>query len=109
MVRLILFSINIIEHFIVWMRTAGLPNFRKLYGKITQDIEPGEYQVVIQNNYDVNGFDGNKSFVLSTTNALGGKNYFLAVCYIVVGSLCLIFAMIFLVAFLKKKNIRRQD
>ena len=97
------------EHFIVWMRTAGLPNFRKLYGKITQDIEPGDYQVVIQNNYDVNGFDGNKSFVLSTTNALGGKNYFLAVCYIVVGSLCLIFAVIFLVAFLKKKNIRRQD
>lgn len=103
------FSMNILEHFIVWMRTAGLPNFRKLYGKITQDIEPGEYQVVIQNNYDVNGFDGNKSFVLSTTNALGGKNYFLAVCYIVVGSLCLIFAIIFLVAFLKKKNIRRQD
>jgi len=95
------------EHFIVWMRTAGLPNFRKLYGKITQDIEPGKYNVEIQNLYDVNGFDGNKSFVLSTTNALGGKNYFLAVCYIVVGSLCLIFAVIFLVAFLKKKNIRR--
>lgn len=99
----------ILEHFIVWMRTAGLPNFRKLYGKITTDIEPGDYKVVISNFYDVNGFDGNKSFVLSTTNALGGKNYFLAVCYIVVGSLCLIFAIIFLVAFLKKKNIRRQD
>jgi LEM3 (ligand-effect modulator 3) family / CDC50 family len=91
------------------MRTAGLPNFRKLYGKIENDILPGTYVVTIENNYDVNGFDGNKSFVLSTTNALGGKNYFLAVCYIVVGSLCLIFAVIFLVAFLKKKNVRRLD
>jgi len=22
------------EHFMVWMRAAGLPNFRKLYGRI---------------------------------------------------------------------------
>jgi hypothetical protein len=57
----------------------------------------------------VNDFDGNKSFVLSTTNALGGKNYFLAVCYIVVGSLCLIFAVIFLIAYLKKKKSRREE
>lgn len=92
------------EHFIVWMRTAGLPNFRKLWGRIEQDIEPGTYELTISNNYDVNGFDGNKSFVLSTTNALGGKNYFLAVCYIVVGALCLIFAIIFLVASLQKKK-----
>lgn len=93
-----------LEHFIVWMRTAGLPNFRKLWGKIESDLAPGTYTVHIKNSYDVNGFEGNKSFVLSTTNALGGKNYFLAVCYIVVGSLCLIFAIIFLVAFLKKKK-----
>lgn len=26
------------EHFIVWMRTAGLPNFRKLYGKFESDL-----------------------------------------------------------------------
>ncbi len=91
------------------MRTAGLPNFRKLWGKLEQDLIPGRYTVVIKNNYDVNGFEGNKSFVLSTTNALGGKNYFLAVCYIVVGSLCLIFAIIFLFAFLKKrKDISRR-
>jgi len=100
-----------IEHFIVWMRTAGLPNFRKLYGKISDTLQPGTYSVFINNNYDVNGFDGNKSIVLSTTNALGGKNYFLAVCYLVVGSLCLVFAAIFLVAFVKKnkENSRRTD
>ena len=97
------------EHFIVWMRTAGLPNFRKLWGRLEQGIKKGTYNVTVDNNYDVNGFDGNKSFVLSTTNALGGKNYFLAICYIVVGSLCLIFAIIFLFAFLKKRKSRREE
>ena len=56
----------------------------------------------------MNGFDGDKSFVLSTTNALGGKNYFLAVCYIVVGALCMIFAIIFLIASLQKKKNNTQ-
>ena len=104
--KFIFLNSSILEHFIVWMRTAGLPNFRKLWGKISDNLVAGTYTVDITNIYDVNGFDGNKSFVLSTTNALGGKNYFLAICYIVVGSLCLIFALIFLVAFLKKKNTR---
>ena len=91
------------------MRTAGLPNFRKLWGRIENGLKKGLYRLQIDNNYDVNGFEGNKSFVVSTTNALGGKNYFLAICYIVVGSLCLIFALIFLVAFLKKKKSRREE
>jgi hypothetical protein len=30
------------EHFIVWMRTAGLPNFRKPYGKIEKDLKKGQ-------------------------------------------------------------------
>lgn len=29
------------EHFVVWMRSAALPNFRKLYGRITEDIPKG--------------------------------------------------------------------
>lgn len=91
------------------MRTAGLPNFRKLWGKINQNLKPGNYKLDIENNYEVSTFEGKKSFVLSTTNALGGKNYFLAICYIVVGSLCILFAVIFLIAFLKKRNARRND
>jgi hypothetical protein len=91
------------------MRTAGLPNFRKLYGKFEQDLTPGTYFVSIDNTYDVSSFDGKKSFVLSTTNALGGKNYFLAICYIVVGSLCIVFAIIFLIAYLKKRASNHND
>ncbi len=97
------------EHFIVWMRTAGLPNFRKLWGRIEAGIKAGTYELTIDNNYDVSSFDGKKTFVLSTTNALGGKNYFLAICYIVVGALCIVFAIIFLIAFLKKRGANHLD
>jgi hypothetical protein len=90
------------EHFIVWMRTAGLPKFRKLWGRIDVDMEPGDYQLTIHDNYPVDSFDGQKSFVLSTTNIFGGKNTFLAGCYIVVGALCIIFAIIFSIAFFRK-------
>lgn len=67
------------EHFIVWMRTAGMPDFRKLWGVIYTDIPVGSYQVTIDNNYDVSAFDGTKTFLISTTNAFGGKNYFLGI------------------------------
>jgi hypothetical protein len=91
------------------MRTAGLPNFRKLYGKFETDIPAGDYVLQIDNMYDVSSFDGKKSFVFSTTNALGGKNYFLAICYIVVGALCIVFAIIFLIAFLRKRASNHSD
>jgi hypothetical protein len=91
------------------MRTAGLPNFRKLYGRFEQDLLPGKYEMVIYNVYDVASYEGKKSFVLSTTNALGGKNYFLAICYIVVGALCIVFALIFFIAYMRKKSARRLD
>lgn len=60
------------DSFIVWMRTAGLPNFRKLYGKIQSDLPAGDYYLEIINNFDVSSFEGSKHFVLSTTNVLGG-------------------------------------
>jgi len=91
------------------MRTAGLPNFRKLYGRVERDLPAGTYTISIANNYDVSSFGGKKSFVLSTANALGGKNYFLATCYIVVGCLCIVFAIIFFIAIMRKKNSGRLD
>ena len=98
---MLIFVINLcIEHFIVWMRTAGLPNFRKLYGKVTEDLMKGKYELRIGNNYNVNSFAGSKYFVLSTTNLLGGTNYFLAVCYIIVVALCIMFGIIFFIAYM---------
>jgi len=86
------------------MRTAGLPNFRKLWGRIEGPLEAGTYELRVWYNYNVKPFQGKKSFVISTTNALGGKNYFLAICYITVGCLCMIFSFVFCLAYMKKRN-----
>jgi len=83
------------EDFIVWMRTAGLPNFKKLYRIIDTDLMEGSYQVEIANNYPVASFGGTKSVVLSTTSWIGGKNPFLGWAYIVVGIICFIQGVIF--------------
>ena len=84
------------EAFIVWMRTAGLPKFKKLYGIIDQDLPKGDYRVQIDNTYPVSEFDGKKYVVLSTTGWLGGKNPFLGFAYIIVGALCILLCFGFL-------------
>jgi len=85
------------EHFIVWMRTAALPDFRKLYGKIDSDIPAGTTLTFdVDAHFYVNGFEGKKYLVISTTSWFGGANNFLGLTYIIVGSICLVLAVIFL-------------
>ncbi|XP_058090504.1 ALA-interacting subunit 1-like isoform X1 [Magnolia sinica] len=88
------------EDLIVWMRTAALPTFRKLWGKIEVDLEANEQiTVVIQNNYNTYSFGGKKKLVLSTTSWIGGKNDFLGVAYLTVGGLCLFLAISFILLY----------
>lgn len=77
----------------VWMRTAAFPTFRKLYGKIEGTLPAGTYTLTVNYNYPVKGFDGTKSFVVAQMTWAGGKNPFLGIAYIVVGSMSLCSAM----------------
>ena len=86
----------------VWMRTAGLTKFRKIYGTIQTGLTKGTYYVEIDNQFRVEPFDGKKYFVMTTTNALGGSNTFLATSYIVFGTFCLLFAFVFFIATVRK-------
>lgn len=82
------------------MRTAALPTFRKLYGRIESDIQANDsVTVIIENNYNTYSFGGKKKLVLSTTTWIGGKNDFLGIAYITVGGLCLFLAISFILVY----------
>ena len=84
------------EHFIVWMRVAVLPTFRKLYGWINQPIANGTVLTFeIINNWEVASFQGRKSLVLTTVNTFGGKNQWMPVYYYGVGIFCIGAAIFF--------------
>jgi len=107
------------EHFIVWMRPSGLPNFRKLWGRIRKGsgngdgdnnvLKQGNYTVSIKNFFDVSKFEGEKLFILSTVNGFGGKNKFLGISYIVVGSISLILSVVFLIGYKIHQNKEKNN
>lgn len=102
---------------IVWMRTAAFSAFRKLYGRIMlsknfelwrhetnrsitnkniESLPEGEYYVEIDYQYMVKQFYGRKVFILANTSWFGGRCYFLAISYLVIGVICFITAFVLL-------------
>ncbi|XP_066522937.1 cell cycle control protein 50B [Hoplias malabaricus] len=102
------------QNFLVWMRRAALPNFRKLYGRITggdysQGLPAGNYTLRINYNYPVISFKGTKKVVFSNVSWMGGKNQFLGIAYLVIGCLCVVMAIVMLIVYAKFKFSDDED
>eukprot|EP01068_Selenidium_serpulae_P018225 Selendium_serpulae@DN6443_c2_g1_i18.p1 len=87
-------------HFMVWMRNAALPDFRKLYARIDKAVVL-PVTVNITNRYFLESANAKKFVVLSQTNWAGGRNSFLGIAYTIVGAVSLILGIFF---FAKNKH-----
>lgn len=86
------------EHFVVWMRTAALPNFRKLYGYIDVVIPAGSVLTFsVEANWAVVQSQSSKALVVSDNYIFGGKNHWLGTLFIIVGGVAAVLGMFFLV------------
>ncbi len=104
------------EHFQVWMRTAALPTFRKLWARNDQEtMASGTYNIEVYMSglpsrpqcvweqscsragpladYPVKQFGGTKSIVISTVSWIGGKNSFLGWSYVAAAAVCVLLAL----------------
>lgn len=83
------------EHFMVWMRTAGLPNFRKLYGRINNNFSKGDFITFnILANYEVNSYGTSKRLVLTSRYMGLDGNPVPGTMFIVTGCVCLLTAVV---------------
>ena len=83
------------EHFIVWMRPAALPTFRKLYGRIRADVPAGvPLRFTVAAAFPVAPFGGAKELVLASASALGGRNLFLPIACLAAGGACVACALL---------------
>lgn len=83
-------------HFMVWMRTAARPEFRKLYGIIPGPFTKGQQlKFGVECNFEVESFKGSKSLIISTLTSMGGRNKYIGVAYIVVSVFAFVLTFMF--------------
>jgi hypothetical protein len=67
------------EHFVVWMRVAKGPVFRKLWAKARRNQIPAVVTATVHCDFPFDDFAGERHLVLVRAGALGGRNEFIMI------------------------------
>jgi len=95
------------EDFIVWMRAAALPNFRKLH-RVIRELPNAQtvlsagtvVSIRIASWFPTKDFDGEKWITVAKTEWCGGENHALAWTYIVVAAAAILLTVTFAILLL---------
>ncbi len=66
---------------------------KKRWGIINNNLKPGKYQLIANNNFMLPDMKLNKGIILSTTNVMGGRQVFYPVVFSICGIVCLVYAI----------------
>ncbi len=64
------------EHFIVWMNMETFSQFYKKWGSVSDPLNVGSYMLEVDYNWETNQTGVLKSFVISSSQALGSASFF---------------------------------
>ena len=65
----------------------------KLWGRIDQTLNPGNYTFVIKDQYKIGSLKIEKKINLVAPSAIGGPVYFYPITFVVMGVFCLVYAI----------------
>ena len=96
--EIFIYSSLLLHIFTVSLEYSFFSTFFGTQARINKNLKKGEqYTIAVNPGFNVTSFKGKKRLVLSTTSWMGGKNSFLGIAYVVVGSISLVLGLGFLI------------
>lgn len=82
---------------------------RKLWGRYDNDLEIGNYTIVVTNVYPKEIFGGSKSIIITTLSTFGSKNYVFGILLVAVSGVLFLSAIVIYIKYKIVENRERNE